>query len=189
MGMTESDLDQLREFGKKVQIDKKKGSTIKKWSFKKTMKLILVRFIKISSMLFSHIQRFFHSFIDFVDTIFISLQHNVFDGFLFKTRFKNKVDSENKRVNDFNDSYVLVEYQRQFLNTSIIIRRRKKKETLSIDPSIPVPPSKAIAFYFHRIDAQDAEKKNNFSPRSSLWDFTYETRDNILVQLNHFFRK
>ena len=189
MGMTESDLDQLREFGKKVQIDKKKQSTIKKWSFKKTMKLILVRFIKITSTLFSHIQRFFHSFIDLVDTIFNSLQHNVFDGFLFKTRFKNNVNSENKRVNDFNDSYVLVEHQRQFLNTSIIIRRRKKKETPSIDSSIPVPPSKAIAYYFHRIDAQDAEKKSNFSPRSSLWDFTYGSKENILVQLNHFFRK
>lgn len=191
MGMADSDLDCLREFGKKVQSTSVKKDDVKKKNVfdidlnfvKKGIIRIRKHFIFRSHQLTYKLKNLYYS-----RNLFVGPLHKKLRDFISSSS-KNELKN-NSRFNDNNSSHMLVEYQKQLMNTSIIIRRRKRKVIDSSEKSlIPTPPSKAIAYYFHRIDSQENESKTNFSPRSSLWDFKYHSSHSFIIRLKNLFYK
>ena len=191
MGMADSDLECLREFGKKVQSTSKKKDDVKKKNVfdidlifvKKGMIKLGKYLIYLRHKLTNKLERLYYFCIHLICHLHAKMSD--FISFSSKNELKN-----NSRFTDNNSSHMLVEYQKQLMNTSIIIRRRKRKVIDSSEKSlIPTPPSKAVAYYFHRIDSQENESKTNFSPRSSLWDFKYHSSHSFIIRLKNLFYK
>ncbi|MBS3749594.1 MAG: hypothetical protein KGY67_07855 [Candidatus Thermoplasmatota archaeon] len=185
--MNDSEYNKLYEFGEKVQSTSKNKDVYKKRvslyfnseDIKKRAVNIfygLRSFIlKIMSKFFLLIKRLMKNTIEKITF----LKHKVFSNHILTHNSSSPSD----------ESSIIVEYQKQWMNTSVIIRRRKKKTSKdSSNDAIPFPPSKAVAYYFHRIDTQEDEHRTSFSPRFSLWDFPYKKQHNSFVNwLKHFF--
>jgi len=188
--MADSDLDCLREFGEKVQSTSGKKDGVKK----KNVFTLDVNYVKEGIIHLSTI------FLRVCNLLMHKFNHVIFCLIKQVCTTKKKITSliwsnskyklNNNSFDDSSESHVLVESQKQLGNTSIIIRRRKIKRIDSSEKSLmPSFPLKAVAYYFHRIDTQEKESKTNFSPRSSLWDFTYHSQDSFFRQLKKIFFK
>lgn len=79
---------------------------------------------------------------------------------------------------------VLVEHQKQWGNTSIIIRRRKKiaKKKL-ITEVYNIPQDYVMAYYFHRIDQGEKHYLQPFYPKDSIWDFKYHLKESLFTRI------
>ncbi|HMA82817.1 MAG TPA: hypothetical protein VKP59_01165 [Candidatus Thermoplasmatota archaeon] len=188
--MADSDLDCLREFGEKVQSTSAKKDGVKK----KNVFTLDVNYVKEGIIHLSTI------FLRLCNQLMHKLNHLFFCSIKQVCTEKKKIMSlnwsnskyklNNDSFDDSSESHVLVESQKQLGNTSIIIRRRKIKRIDHSEKSLmPSFPSKSVAYYFHRIDTQEKESKTNFSPRSSLWDFTYHSQDSFFLHLKKIFFK
>lgn len=178
--MTDSEYNRLREFGKKVQSTAEGKEEVKrKISFYSLLKNIETKAMKWFQIIRSVISQIFLSCSKFVKRLVKRIKNK---STFLKGNFR--LDQRSKRMiySVDEEPRVIVEYQKQWMNTSIIIRRRKKKYAKNAsEDAIPLPSSKSIAYYFHRIDTQEKERKTSFSPRFSLWDFPYKKQDSSLI--------
>lgn len=191
--MVDSDLDYLREFGEKVQSRSTKKDDVKKINvFTLDLDYVKEGIIHLGNIFLRLCNLLMHKFNHVIFCLIkqVCTTKKKITSLLW---FNSKYNINNEYTTSFDDSsesHVLVESQKQLGNTSIIIRRRKIKKIDSSEKSlIPSFPSKAVAYYFHRIDTQEKESKTNFSPRSSLWDFTYHSQDSFFLQLKKIFFK
>jgi len=85
---------------------------------------------------------------------------------------------------------VLVEHQKQWGNTSIIIRRRKKimKKNLITD-GYKIPQESVVAYYFHRIDQGEKHYLQPFNPKDSIWDFDYHSKRPLFPRVKQVVNK
>jgi len=178
--MSDLEYNRLREFGKKVQSSTEGKEDVKrKNSFYSFLRNIGIKSMKWFQILRAVISQIFLSCSKFVKLLVKRIKNK---STFLKGNFR--LDQKSKRMISLPDDQpsVIVEYQKQWMNTSIIIRRRKKKyEKNASEDAIPAPPSKSIAYYFHRIDTREKERKTSFSPRFSLWDFPYSKRGGSFI--------
>lgn len=183
--MVEKDIEQLRQFGQKVQTQKNSsvGSNSNR-SFRDVFGRFQVFIVDVIQSCYGAIKKRF------------SLLCNLHKYSLTQrmVNWKKRDTPINYRVqwkHEYNvatNSSVLVEYQKQWGNLSIIIRRRKKNQLKEVSvESIPPPPSAAVAYYFHRIDAKNDAQKTLFYPKRCMWDFRYQSKGFFISKLKNFF--
>lgn len=170
--MARTDIEQLRQFGQKVQTRNNELLEKKSKRTGQTELKVLIRKIKVVMKKYNTFKlRIKYSFIK----IYVLLKKNFKKNDLQTSTFYY-LDSPKRRKKDIGKR-VVVEYQRQLGNTSIIIRRRKKilinKET---DFPIMIPKSVAIEHSFSLTDSIENDQRTKFSPRSSIWDFHYQSK-------------
>lgn len=190
MSMAESDIEKLQAFGKKVQSNstkqkpflKRESMIVRKDEIKRMLIMATHHFFRLCKLLTNNVYSRIHkNFLSFFRSL--SMKKNIFFPLGRKDDLNDFLSYEHK------ESRVIVEYQKQFMNTSIIIRQRKKGSVVSSNESlIPTPPSHAIAYYFHRLDSQESEQKTKFSPKPSLWDFDFHSQKPFIIKLKYFFR-
>lgn len=174
--MTSSDFDHLRQLGEHVQSQKKKGFNFKKPSF--NLIPILKKKVSVYQHYFfsslKHVYKFFRKNIPLVKS-YVKQKITQF------IKSDNKSVKKKSRMDD--DACVLVEYQKQWLNTSIIIRCRKKRSLVTQDDSTDLVSPSPAAYYFHCIDTKENEFKTRFKPTSSIWDFDITSDQSFFSKL------
>lgn len=183
--MAESDIERLRQFGQQVQTKKEKtepsrNRLLPKIDAKNLKERVVFLKSKFSDFYTSLIEYVLHRFV-----LLKSMRYHQKKGSL------RQIKNIKKQIGRFNEvPTTIVEYQKQWGNTSIIVRRRKKVSLMpESNELIRFPPSSAIAYYFHRLDTKEQEQKNLFSPRDSIWDLDYRCKNTLWIRIKSFFQK
>jgi hypothetical protein len=183
--MVEKDIEQLRIFGQKVQT--RKNSSVdpnSKRSFRGVFSQLQVFIVDVIGSCYGVIKKRFSILCNLPK---YSLTWRMVNWKKRDNRFNYEGNWKHETGVATNSS-VLVEYQKQWGNLSIIIRRRKKNQTKQLlVESIQSPPSAAVAYYFHRIDAKNDAQKNLFYPKRCMWDFRYRSSGFFISKLKNFF--
>lgn len=175
--MTRSDFDHLRQFGQQVQSQKREESSFKKQSF------TLFHILKKKASIIQHYFFFYFKNVYSVIRKKISLVKSDMKQKINHRSYLTNRSVKKKSIID-DESCVLVEYQKQWMNTSIIIRRRKKRPMVrKVNSTISVPSSAAAAYYFCCIDTKEARYKTRFKPTSSIWDFHITSNQSFFSKL------
>lgn len=112
---------------------------------------------------------------------------------LYLKREHLKMKSQQKKQRFMHSSQmqrVIVEHQKQWGNTAIIIRRRKTIPCFRTDDSFSNHQHHSpLAYYFHRIDGVEHHQLPVFTPQDSIWDFRFVPPSSIVSWVKKWVRK
>lgn len=180
--MVETDIDQLRQFGQRVQVQKhKRSKAVSQRTITPNWNQIIQKLDISFKNGISYSTKIKNNVLEKIVSSWKNIKHrNHRKKTMFCFNSTNRHKEDPKRV--------IVEYQRQVGNTSIIIRQRKTINSMNkSNESITIPQSNPMAYYFNRIDSNEQEVKTMFSPRSSIWDLRYPNNRSVFRKLKAFF--
>lgn len=181
--MVSEDIESLRRFGDEV---KKKRNEKEKRNLKQKSRMFPSIICKKGVHAVRGSKLFFQRVCDQLKASFKSFLYHrhqkryTFTGLNTPQFFTNQSKTSKKKI--------LVEYQKQFGDISIIIRRRKKiyptrKPVDSNQLSYKYP----AAYYFHHIDLTEKNNHYRFLPQPSIWDFHYSSKS-VVERVKQFLR-